>query len=447
MDVKGTLGGCYEIKKSGQPATCPGIFAIHVFFAIQDLLAGIGNGYNTPGCNFATIPCLPNSNLLMRFLVLAFFSIVFLPGLFGQETLRLFADRKTYQPGDTIRLQCAVPEWEGTARLGTVNLLVEDVQHNNLWRLRYPMVEGYYHAEIYLPADLPHNRYVITAELQPVFFQLWGRQLNREKGDSIRYTLQLEDKTIIAGLLPLNGEGAFRMPRHIFSGRAILYFSPQKPSKINNQTDVSISAPLDSPFTPIAKATLSLLVGHVADPGSHIPYKADSAFLANQGNTLQTVQVTGTRRTMLEQFDHENASGYFKGGRSQVFSGLDGGFSDFNNILDYLNGRVAGLNIQKNTEEMGEYLVTWRNEPTAFFIDEVPVDLQAAINFPPFEIAMVKVFPPPFMGIVLGAGGGAIAIYSKKASTGRYKKARNRFVVQGFSPGFTTLKVLFPSKP
>jgi hypothetical protein len=108
--------------------------------------------------------------------------------------------------------------------------------------------------------------------------------------------------------------------------------------------------------------------------------------------------------------------------------------------LDYLNGRVAGLNIQKNTEEFGEYLVVWRNEPTAFFVDEVPVDVQTVFSFPPSEIAMVKVFPPPFMGVILGAGGGAIAIYSKRATLGYEGRYKNRFVVQGFSPSVSVLK-------
>jgi hypothetical protein len=46
------------------------------------------------------------------------------------------------------------------------------------------------------------------------------------------------------------------------------------------------------------------------------------------------------------------------------------------------------------------------------------------------------------MGVILGAGGGAIAIYSKRATLGYEGRYRNRFVIQGFSPTQYTLKPL-----
>lgn len=358
----------------------------------------------------------------------------------AQETLKLSTEKGDYKGGDTIRLECTVPEWEGTTRLGTLNILVEDIRHNNQWRFRYPMVDGYFEAEFVLPPDMPHNQYMITGSLQPRFFQLTGQLLNRVKEDSVRYTLQLEDKSIIAGTLGLNNEGAFRMPRHVFSGRATLYFSAYKPSKGKNTTHIAISTPLDSAYKPLAVATLPVLIGALPDDAAFIKYGADTNLIYNQMGTLANVTVKGKAKTPVDKFDEENSSGYFKNDRAQVFSGLDGEFSGFISILDYLNGRVAGLNIQKNTEEFGEYLVVWRNEPTAFFVDEVPVDVQTVFSFPPSEIAMVKVFPPPFLGLIHGAGGGAISIYSKRATLGMEGRYKNRFVIQGFSPALSVLK-------
>jgi hypothetical protein len=361
----------------------------------------------------------------------------------AQETLQLTTDKEKYNGGDTIHLTCIVPEWEGTTKLGTLNILVEDIKHNNVWRMRYPIVDGYFQADLVLPQNIPHNQYIITGDLQPRFFQLTGQLLNRVKEDSVRYTLQLEDKSIIAGTLGLNEEDAFRMPRHVFSGRATLFFSAYKSGKGKNTTHIAISTPLDSAYKPLAQTTLPLVIGEVPEDAEFIRYKADSNFLRNNMGTLTNVTVKGKAKTPVDKYDDENSSGYFKNDRAQVFSGLDGEFSGFISILDYLNGRVAGLNIQKNTEEFGEYLVVWRNEPTAFFVDEVPVDVQTIFSFPPSEIAMVKVFPPPFMGVILGAGGGAIAIYSKRATLGYEGRYRNRFVIQGFSP---TRSVLTPVK-
>jgi hypothetical protein len=66
------------------------------------------------------------------------------------------------------------------------------------------MVDGYFQADLVLPADIPNNQYLITGDLLPRFFHLTGQLPNREKEDSVRYTLQLEDKSIIAGTLGLN---------------------------------------------------------------------------------------------------------------------------------------------------------------------------------------------------------------------------------------------------
>jgi hypothetical protein len=59
--------------------------------------------------------------------------ILFLSGCFqytmvmAQETLQLTTDKEKYNGGDTIHLTCTVPEWEGTTKLGTLNILVEDI--------------------------------------------------------------------------------------------------------------------------------------------------------------------------------------------------------------------------------------------------------------------------------------------------------------------------------
>jgi hypothetical protein len=376
-----------------------------------------------------------NSTLLLLMILLLGIKL-----LTAQTTLSLTVSKQQFYPGDTLVLTCTVPEWENTQRLGTVNIMMEDLNHRHQWKMRYPMVEGYFEAVLILPDNFPEGLYIITGELQPVFFQLTGRMTNRVKEDSLRYTLQLEDKTIIAGTIGLSKEGAFRMPRHVFSGRATLFYSAYKPTKGKNQVDVTITTLLDSAYKPIAQASIQLPIGDVDNVTGPNLYSIDSNLMRNQQKgTLDNVTVKGRAITKIDKIDEEYSSGYFKGDRATVFGGLDGEFSGFVTILDYLHGRVAGLNVSKNTEEFGQYQVTWRNEPTAFFIDEIPVDLESIYNFPPSEIAMLKVFPPPFQGVILGAGGGAIAIYSKRATLGLQPRYRNRFVIQGFSP--TTIKL------
>lgn len=353
----------------------------------------------------------------------------------SQATLVLMTDKPFYKKGDTILLKMQVPEWENTLKLGTVNLVMEEMQHKQYWKLRYPVVDGSFETELVIPDDFEDGSYMITAELQPVFFQLTGKILNYNKEDSLRYTLQLEDNTIIAGTLGLNKEGAFRLPRHLFSGNGKLYFTPYKVSKKKNILNIAITTPLDSTYQPLASTWLAVGIGTYKEHEQLQIFRPDSNLLRNiPSGTLNTVVVTAKAKTKVEKLDDTYTSGFFKDDRAKIFGGLDGEFSGFMTILDYLQGRVPGLTILKDTEEFGLYDVSWRNQPSAFFIDEIPVDVQAIYNFPPSDIAYLKVIPPPFQGMILGGGGGAIAIYSKRATLGLEPRFRNTFMIQGFSP-------------
>jgi hypothetical protein len=378
----------------------------------------------------------------------SFVACILLGGLctpvWSQTMVELSADKKSYLPGDTIKLLCLLPDWENTQRLGTLNLLIEDKRHEQVWKFRYPLVEGYFDAELVLPDDFPNGEYFFTADIQPVFFQLTGRTLKQGNSDSLRYTMLLTDKTMIAGKVAVNKEGNFRMPRHVFSGRATLYFSPLEAGrKAKNNIDVAIVTPLDSSFAPIGRTSFSLQIGESRNDdifGSYIP---DTTFLQNQQKgTLSNVTVTAKGKSAETKLDKTYTTGSFTSENSVVFGGMEDEFAGNINILEYLQSRVAGLNIVRDTEEFGGYWVSWRNEPTAFFIDELPVDLQGIVSIPVSDIAMVKIFKPPFNGGAMGSGGGAIAIYTKRATTGQSSRYKNRFVIQGFSPTISTLTVI-----
>jgi hypothetical protein len=389
---------------------------------------------------------LPISFLRMRHWVPCFLlGLICLP-VWGQTLVELSPDKKSYMPGDTIKLMCRVPDWENTQRLGTLNLLIEDKRHEQVWKFRYPLVEGYFDAEFVVPDTFPDGEYFFTADIQPVFFQLTGRTLKKEDTDSLRYTMLLENKTMIAGKVAVNKEGNFRMPRHVFSGRATLYFSPYETAKkAKNTIDVAIVTPLDSSYSPIGQTTFSLQIGDKRDNDVISRYVPDTAFLQNQQKgTLSNVTVTAKGKTPEGKLDETYTTGSFTSENSVIFGGMEDEFAGNINILDYLQSRVAGLNIVRDTEEFGGYWVSWRNEPTAFFIDELPVDLQGIVSIPVSEIAMVKIFKPPFNGGAMGSGGGAIAIYTKRATTGQPSRFKNRFVIQGFSPTVSTLTVIKP---
>lgn len=90
-------------------------------------------------------------------------------------------------------------------------------------------------------------------------------------------------------------------------------------------------------------------------------------------------------------------------------------------LINYLQSKVAGLRF---LQEGNTTTILWRgvnsfNAPssTALLINEMQVDLAQITNINMADIAYIKVFRPPFLGIPMGNGGaGAIAIYTKKGN-------------------------------
>ncbi|MBO9198940.1 MULTISPECIES: hypothetical protein [Niastella] len=128
--------------------------------------------------------------------------------------------------------------------------------------------------------------------------------------------------------------------------------------------------------------------------------------------TLETVTVKAKTKTKIQQMDERYTSGLFSGGDATTFDLTDDVAAlGAMNIFTYLQGRVAGLQIQAGG---GQTSLQWRGATPSLFLNEMPVDVTAIENIPVTDIAYVKAFRPPFFGAVGGGAGGAIAIYTKK---------------------------------
>ena len=132
---------------------------------------------------------------------------------------------------------------------------------------------------------------------------------------------------------------------------------------------------------------------------------------ANKVQTLQEVKVVTKTKSLKQKLDEQYTSGFFSGGDAQTFTTEDDPFAQSaTSVLSYLQSRVAGLQINTN----GQGSATWRNSPTSFFLNESPVDLTMLQSINMADVALVKVFRPPFFGAAGAGSGGAIAVYTNK---------------------------------
>jgi hypothetical protein len=131
--------------------------------------------------------------------------------------------------------------------------------------------------------------------------------------------------------------------------------------------------------------------------------------------TLTSVTVTGRVKTAAEKLDERYASGMFSSGDAYTFDLVDDPLaSAMMDIFQYLQGKVAGLQITTGQGPGGAPSLSWRGGKPDLYLNEMQVDASQLQNTPVTDIAMVKVFRPG-SGVGFGGGaGGTIAVYTKK---------------------------------
>lgn len=129
--------------------------------------------------------------------------------------------------------------------------------------------------------------------------------------------------------------------------------------------------------------------------------------------TLQEVVVRSKLKTATDKLNEQLSSGLFGSMNEMVFDFVNEqqNAMGYYNILQWLEGRVAGLTINV---ENGEYVAYMRGSPATLYLDEMPADpgLISSVNVS--DIAMIKVIKG--VSLMSRGGGGVIAIYTARGN-------------------------------
>ena len=115
-----------------------------------------------------------------------------------------------------------------------------------------------------------------------------------------------------------------------------------------------------------------------------------------------------------EKLNNEYCTGPFKTHEGTIINLVNQNESakSYLNILEWLQGRVAGLQIYYT--RYGTPVPFIRNTRASVFVDEMPVDAGYLNDLPVADIAIIKIIKQPFVGAVGNGAGGVIAIYTLK---------------------------------
>jgi hypothetical protein len=237
------------------------------------------------------------------------------------------------------------------------------------------------------------------------------------KSGTINLILRGKDSSSQMFFPPITPNGTFTEPNIVFYDTAIMFYQLNKLAVLPGRGKVSFQSSLiDTAFkkfilpTPVYDldtARMRLL--------REAAFAQDRLRILQQQTTLKEVVVTAKRKTRLEEMDELYTNGLFKGNDAIQFDLINDprGLSSFT-IFDYLQGRVAGLQITGALTSAPSAI--WRGSGVGFFLNEMPTDAQTLSTIPMSDVAYIKTFRPPFFGSAFSNGGGAIAVYTKRGA-------------------------------
>ena len=137
-----------------------------------------------------------------------------------------------------------------------------------------------------------------------------------------------------------------------------------------------------------------------------------TALFAIGFSAVAQVNLSKSSKSHKEILNEQYAIGLFKNAEGTIIDVENESVQGYLNILDWLNGRVAGLQIY--ILRNGIRVPVIRGSVATIFVDEMRMD-PSYLNFLSVnDIAMIKVIKGPFAGAIGNGGGGTIAIYTIK---------------------------------
>ncbi|OHC86455.1 MAG: hypothetical protein A2546_11740 [Sphingobacteriia bacterium RIFOXYD2_FULL_35_12] len=368
--------------------------------------------------------------------VIALIASLSISKIYGQtenDSIAISLSKPVYLQGDSLELRLYYPNYiNKKLKSATAHIWIDHLDTKQRWKFRYPMIEGEVNAALKISEQIPSGNYAISCLIQSGFYRMQGQVIERDKKDTvINYMMRTSTKQMMVDRVKVDGKGFFTMKPMLFQDTASFYFSPvQKPKK--NYLAILLKTPVDSAFEPAAIQTAFFSVGK---PGEFINKKIDYSLSLDDpefGSDLPNVTVYTKAKTKVQEYEESYTSGLFKNDNAYIFDGLGNDeLAQSQSLAWYLQQKVPGLNVA--IDSANNEVFKWREEICSIFIDEFEVMPGEQTMVFPRDIAMIKVFRPPFQYSSTTGFGGAIAIYTKKGKFVDNNGAKFSFILKGYT--------------
>lgn len=273
-------------------------------------------------------------------------------------------------------------------------------------------------------ADIIHNKYPQIRYLPDKFLSYTGKVTRGKKlkpDEEVNLVLFYPDSSKQFLHAVSDSAGDVRIENVLFMNEARIFYqlnSKKYAAKLididfeRNNEFVSYSLPFPN--------TAYKLQYIIATESNHeFIRRADNAIsmerdIEKKYKTLQEVVVNAKIRNATEKLNEELSTGLFRSSGEIIFDFVNEQQNalGYTNILQWLQGRVAGLTMNIADGGIVPYI---RGSQATIYVDEMRADPGLIAMLSVNDIAMIKVIKGPF-ALMTGSGGGTIAIYTLRGN-------------------------------
>ncbi len=242
--------------------------------------------------------------------------------------------------------------------------------------------------------------------------------------------------------MPVTKEGKFGIAGVSFYDTAKLYyqFNQDKDKQLTSSSSFVIKTSFTTAAMPSVSFLNSLNTPIIPDTSLESKNKKITKLIRDQATlegikikSLEAITVKSILKTPAQRLAEKYTSGFFTNEDAYLFSMEDDlGAVTSLTVLDYIKARVPGLNISTSSTA-GTTKAEWRGSKTIFFLNESPTDINTIQDVSMRDVALVKVFRPPFFSPTGGGAGGAVAVYMKKGQKEAQVKGLDFIKLNGYS--------------
>lgn len=354
----------------------------------------------------------------------------------ANDTLQVKFSKLSFSAKDSIEFSCRIPDHAAKGlSAATMNVWIQDIDKGQVWKFRYPILNGVLDAALAIGDSIPPGKYAVNFVLQKGLFRVQGMIKNNYSHNTINYMAQMKGDKKMVNSVDVSPSGAFLLKNILFEDQALFVFTPGKKVK-KNDLFINVATPLDSAFTPLGTYTQIIDVKPELRSGNN---EVEQPYTFNFEKTLYNsilpeVVVVSKSKKKVNQYDDLYSTGLFRDDNARVFDGMeDTEIITYMDIPSFLVTKIPGLSVSSDGN-----LMVWRNEPVMVYIDEFRMEQGDPIYVTPSEVAMIKVYNPPASVNGGFSFGGAVAIYTKRGSFETNATRKFKFIFKGYT-GFDSV--------